>query len=142
MNDIIQENRASEVLGKIGRGTTDADFARAIGECLDRVKLTKKRATLKLTLEIVPRDDMGCVEMRADISTTLPKLPAPSTQMHIDDQGRLLTQQEFLLGGGPSETPRPIPVEKPASSMSGRLPVASRPAPAPIAERPAPAPVI
>lgn len=137
--DFNEANTASAILGKISNGSTDADFARAISTCLDAVQNTHKRAKLTLVIDIEPRDDLGCVELRAEIATKLPKRPAPATQMHVGNEGELMTQQDFLLFGGRSETPRPIPQQK--TGTSGRMVVAAAPAPAPVAAAPALAPV-
>ena len=138
--DFHDNNRASAVLAKIGHGTAAADFARAMGMVIDRVRQTNKGAKLVLTIEVKPRDDLGCLEMRAQVEAKLPKLPAPASQMHVGPSGELLSQMDFLMGGGPSETPRPIP-QPTSSSASGRLPVAKVPALAPIAAAPAPSPL-
>ncbi len=133
-------NTASSLLAKIGGGTADADFARAMSDAIDRVHMTNKGAKLVLTIDIKPREERGCLEMRAHVEARLPRLPTPASQMHVGAAGELLTQTEFILGGGPSETPKPIP-QAPATSVSGRLTVAKPPLPGPVAAAPAPAPV-
>ncbi len=139
-SDFNENNTASAVMGKMANGTTDADFARAIGECIDAVQNTLKKAKLTLTIDMEPRDDLGCIELRAEIVTKLPKLKAPATQMHVGPAGELMTQSDFLLFGGRSETaPKPLPQQR--CTASGRLPVAAAPAPAPLAAAPAMAPV-
>jgi hypothetical protein len=138
MHEFPQENIASSVLAKIGNGSADADFARALGLVLDRVQATGKKGKLVLTLEVTPRSDLGVVEMRASVEAKVPKLPAPASQMHVGPNGEILSQMDWMMGGGKSETHTPI---SPPSSSSQRLTVAAAPAPAPIAAAPALAPV-
>jgi hypothetical protein len=133
------KNRASEVLAKIGNGCADADFARAMGVVIDRVQQTNKKGKLVLTIEVAPRDDLGVLEMRASVEAKIPKLPAPASQMHVGAGGELLSQQEWMFGGGPSE--KPTPIKATGNSASARLTVASPPAPAPLADAPAPGPL-
>ncbi|MCK6488308.1 MAG: hypothetical protein L6R48_08270, partial [Planctomycetes bacterium] len=76
----------------------------------------------------------------ADVVAKCPKLPPPASQMHLGPKGELLTQQEFILGGGPDERPAPIPAEQPAAT-SGRHKVAALAGPAPLAAAPKPAPI-
>lgn len=152
MDDKYNENnRASAVLAKIGNGTADADFARAMGILLDRVAETNKPAKLVLTIEVKPRDDLGCLEMRAQVEAKLPKLPAPASQMHVASDGSLLSQQEFMFSGPSESRPRPLPPTGSGSSTtSGRHavpslaggPIAAAPALAPVVPLSAPAPVI
>jgi hypothetical protein len=139
-NDFHPRNTASELLAKIGYGTADADFARGISQAVTAAQATKKKAKVVLTVEIDPRDEVGSLVLRADVVTKCPKLPAPASQMHMGPRGELLTQQEFILGGGPEERPAPLPAEKPAAT-SGRLTVAAVAAPAPLAAAPKPAPL-
>lgn len=145
MNDTSfhDQNRASAVMMKVGNGQADAEFARAAAECVARSTQTGKKSKLIVTLEFNPRDDLGSLEVRADVATRLPRLPSPASQMHIGPEGQLLTQLEFIMGNGPSE-PKPLPVAVGAakSSTSGRLAVASLPAPAPLVQAPAPAPLV
>ena len=133
-------NTASVLLTKIGSGCTDADFARAVHLAVERASLTKKKAKVVLTVEVDPRDDTGSLVIRAQCEAKLPKLPAPATQMHVGPDGELLTQLEFLMGGGPNEAPPKAITElirgpSPVTSGSGRLPVV------PVAALPPPAPV-
>jgi hypothetical protein len=134
MHEFPQENIASSVLAKIGNGSADADFARALGLVLDRVQATGKKGKLVLTLEVTPRSDLGVVEMRASVEAKVPKLPAPASQMHVGPNGEILSQMDWMMGGGKSETPKPI-----SPSASQRL--ATVPTLAPIAAAPALAPV-
>ena len=144
--DFPDGNRASEILSKIGNGTADADFARAIGQCVDATRTTDKKSKLKLSVEIIPRKDMGCMELRVEISTSLPRLPNPSTQVHVASDGTLLTQMEHMLGGhGPSEKPMPVMQQAQAPKVVADAPklapVAEAPKPAPVAEVPKPEPI-
>ncbi len=144
-----EENRASALLAKISNGVADADFARAIGICLDASRITGKKSKVVLTIEIDPREDLGSVEMRADVTARPPKTKSPVSQMHIGPNGELLTQLDFMMGGGRDEKPAPITAKiegpKALTSSSGRmpaaLPVVAGPAPAPIAAGPKPAPL-
>lgn len=105
-NDFHEANRASEVLSKIGRGQADADFARAIHEAVDRVTETGKKAKVVTTVTIEPNEERGGgLLLRADIVTKLPMLPSPASQMHVGPAGNLMTQQDFLMGGGRDEAP-------------------------------------
>ncbi len=148
MNDYHEQNRASAVLAKIGGGSADADFARAMATVLDRVRLVEKSAKLVLTISVTPRKDLGCVELRAHVEAKLPKLIPPASQMHLGPAGELLSQMDFLMGGGPSEAkPQPVAdaraMPQPVASASGRLPaMAARPAPAALADAPQPAPLV
>lgn len=139
-NDFHPNNTASELLSKIGSGTADADFARAVHQAVDRAQDTGKAAKVVLTVEIDPRDEVGSLVLRADVATKLPKLKAPASQMHVGPNGELLSQMEFVMGGGPSERPAPIPAE-PRAAASARLKVAAVAAPAPLAAAPKPAPI-
>lgn len=130
-----QANRASEILSKIGRGEADADFARGIHMALDRSQQTGKKSKVIVSVEIDPDPDSGSLIMRVNIDVRIPKVPSVISQMHPGPNGELLTQQEFLLGGGPDERPAPTPV-KTESSKSGRMPVASPKSPAPLADSP------
>ncbi len=141
-NDFNPLNTASTLLAKIGSGSADADFARAMHLAVERANQTKKKAKVVLTVEVDPRDDTGSLILRAEVVAKLPKLPAPSTQMHVGEQGELLNQMEFLMGGGPSERPRPVPPQSAGSSASGRHPVVQPPAPAPVAAAPTLKPVV
>lgn len=134
-------NRASEVLAKIGRGAADADFARAVHEAIDRAQQTMKKC--KVLVEVEIDEERGCLLIRAEVRTKLAKLPPPASQMHVGPNGQLLTQQEFLMGGGRDEAPaKPLPIESAAqSSPSGRFPVAKAPVPGPVASAPTPQPV-
>ena len=136
-----EANRASEVLAKIGRGAADADFARAVHEAIDRAQQTMKKCKVRVEVEIEPDEERGCLLIRAEVTAKLAKLPPPSSQMHVGPGGQLLTQQEFLMGGGRDEAPaKPLPIES-AATPSGRFPVAKAPTPAPLAAAPAPAPI-
>lgn len=138
-------NRASEVLAKIGRGAADADFARAVHEAIDRAQQTMKKCKVLVEVEIDPDEERGCLLIRAEVRTKLAKLPPPASQMHVGAGGQLLTQQEFLMGGGRDEAPlsvKPAPIDGAAqASPSGRFPVAKAPAPGPVASAPTPQPV-
>ena len=123
-----ESNLASTLLAKIGNGSADADFARCIGDCVDAVQTTGKKAKLIVSIEIAPRDDAGSIEMRAEVTTKLPKLRAPSSQMHVGPGGELLSQMEFLMGGGPSEA-KPQPIAAKPNQGSARLRVVEPPAP-------------
>lgn len=139
-----EANRASEVLSKIGKGAADADFARAVHQAIDRAQVTMKKCKVRVEVEIEPDEERGCMIIRAEVSTKLAKLPPPASQMHVGPNGQLLTQQEFLMGGGRDEAPaKPLPIETAAqaSSPSGRFPVAKPAAPAPVADAPTPAPL-
>jgi hypothetical protein len=107
---------------------------------VDRAKETQKKARVVLTVEIDPRDDVGSLIMRANVEAKLPKLPPAATQMHVGPNGELLTQMEFLMDGGKSEAPKPIP-NAPSSSASGRMSVAAAPSLAPLAPAVAVAPL-
>lgn len=144
--------KASEVLAKIGNGSADADFARAMHLLIARVNTTHKGGKIVLTIEVKPRDDLGFLEFRAAVEAKVPKLPQPTSQMHLGPDGSLLSQMDFLMGGGRTEAPAPlkgdggpsIGTPAPVSSASGRLPVvplAKAPALAPVAATPAPAPL-
>lgn len=139
-SDFHPKNTASELLVRIGYGTADADFARGISQAVTAAQATNKKAKVVLTVEINPKDEVGSLVLRADVVTKCPKLAAPASQMHLGPKGELLTQQEFILGGGPNERPAPIPAEQPAAT-SGRIKVAAVAAPAPIAAAPKPAPI-
>lgn len=139
-----EANRASEVLSKIGKGAADADFARAVHQAIDRAQITMKKCKVRVEVEIEPDEERGCMLIRAEVSTKLAKLPPPASQMHVGPNGQLLTQQEFLMGGGRDEAPaKPLPIESAAqaASPSGRFPVAKPAAPAPVADAPTPAPL-
>lgn len=135
--DFHEANRASEILSKIGKGTADIDFARTIHEALDAAELTGKKAKVIVTVEIEPNEERGCLLLRAGVSAKIPKLSPPASQMHRGPRGELLTQQDFLLGGGRDERPEPIP-----SKTSGRMSIVGAPAPAPLASAPAPKPLV
>lgn len=128
MTEYHQANTASAVLSKIGNGSADHDFARAMHTLLDRVQETNKKGKLVCTVEVEPDEEMGCLIVRAEVIAKLPKLPAAASQMHLGPQGELLTQLEFQLGGGRSEAAAPAPAPAPAMpaavapSASGRLP--------------------
>lgn len=108
--DFHPKNTASELLAKIGNGSADADFARAVHQAVGRAQDTGKAAKVVLTVEIDPRDEVGSLVLRADVVAKLPKLKAPASQMHVGPKGELLSQQEFILGGGPDEAaPKPLP---------------------------------
>lgn len=139
--DFNPKNTASELLAKIGYGTADADFARGIGKAVEAAQATNKKAKVVLTVEVNPKDEVGSLVLRADVVTKCPKLPSPASQMHLGPRGELLTQQEFILGGGPDERPEPIPAAQPAAAASGRHKVAAVAAPAPLAAAPKPAPL-
>lgn len=135
-------NRASEVLAKIGRGAADADFARAVHDAIDRAQQTMKKCKVRVEVEIEPDEERGCLLIRAEVTAKLAKLPPPASQMHVGPGGQLLTQQEFLMGGGRDEAPaKPLPIESAGASPSGRFPVAKAPTPAPVAGAPTPAPL-
>lgn len=140
-SDFNPRNTASELLAKIGYGTADADFARGIGKAVEAAQATNKKAKVVLTVEINPNDEVGSLVLRADVVTKCPSLPAPASQMHLGPKGELLTQQEFILGGGPNERPAPIPAEPQNAAASGRHKVAALAAPAPLAAAPKPAPL-
>lgn len=138
-------NRASEILAKIGRGAADADFARAFHEAIDRAQQTMKKCKVVTTVEVEPDEERGCLLVRVDIVAKLAKLPVPASQMHVGPGGGLLTQQEWLMGGGRDEAPlsaKPQPVEGQAASPSGRFKVVQPPAPAPVAAAPTPKPMV
>lgn len=136
-----ESNKASELLQKLARGTADADFARALEQCVNISKTTGKKSKLKLTIDVNPRTDAGCMELAVDISTSLPRLPQPITQMHVGAHGELLTQSEFIYGGGPDER-APAPLPNKSTYASGRMPVVGKTAaPAPVAPAPTPAPM-
>ncbi len=137
-------NRASEVLAKIGKGAADADFARAIHQAIDRAQDTMKKCKVRVEVEIDPDQERGCLLIRAKVTTRLAELPPPASQMHVGEAGQLLTQQEFLMGGGRDEAPPlqmkptlPVATETP----SGRFTIVPPPAPAPVADLPTPQPV-
>ncbi len=78
------------------------------------------------------------------MTTKLPKLPAPASQMHVGPNGQLLTQMEWMMGGnGPSEH-KLLPIEQAAAAAtaSGRFKIVAPPAAAPVAEAPKPKPVV
>lgn len=104
-------NRASEILQKIGKGAVDADFARTVHEAIDAATTTGKKAVVLVKVEIEPDEDRGCLLIRAGVSAKLPKLPLPASQMHVGAGGALLTQQEFLMGGGRDEAPLQVKPE-------------------------------
>jgi hypothetical protein len=132
-----EQNRASAVLAKIGHGTADADFARAMREVLDAAQVTGKKAKLILTVEVDPRSDLGCVELRAEVRTRLPKLPPPASQMHLGPKGELLTQMEWMMGGGPSEAPKSLAITAGLATAAAAAP-AAQPSLAVAASMPAP----
>lgn len=140
-NDFHPQNTATQLLAKIGSGSADADFARAVHLAVERASQVGKKAKVVLTVEVDPRDETGSLIIRADVVAKLPKLPAPASQMHVGQEGELLTQQEYIFGGGRSEA-KQQPIAPPASSASGRHPVVAPPAPAPIANAPKPGPVV
>lgn len=143
-NKFHEANRASEVLAKIGKGAADADFARAVHQAIDRAQITMKKCKVRVEVEIEPDEERGCMLIRAEVSTRLAKLPPPASQMHLGPNGQLLTQQEFLMGGGRDEAPlalKPADTPPAASTPSGRFAIAKAPTPAPVADAPAPAPI-
>lgn len=159
-NDFHDANRASEILAKIGSGSADADFARAVHLAIDRCQETQKPGKVIVTVEFDPDEDKGAIIVRAEVTAKLPKLKAPASQMHVGQNGQLLTQQEWMFGGGRDEKPRQTPLDQAvaaaraeaqatqtaptppiSASASGRFPVAQPPAPAPIAPAPAPKPI-
>ena len=142
-SDFSQLNTASVLLTKIGSGCADADFARAVHKAVDRVIATEKNAKVVLTIEVVCQKTTGALVLSASVEAKIPKLPAPATQMHVGPKGELLTQMEYLMGGGPSEAAeKPLPITANASQGSARMTIAKAPAPAPIAPAPTPAPLV
>ena len=153
--DIHEANTASVVLAKIGAGAADVDFARAVAAAVDRAVLVNKKAQVVLTVDIEPNLKTGSLILSAQVVPKLPKIAPPATQFHRGAHGELLTQMEYMMGGGRDEAPTPISeanaaalaerVPKPSASASGRLPVpgpiAAGPTLAPIAQRPTPAPI-
>jgi len=149
--DYHEANRASEVLSKIGSGAADADFARAIHQAIDRVMQTEKKARVRVEVEIMPSADNGALILRSRVTAKLPELPLPASQMHVGAGGQLLTQMDWLMGGGRDERPA-TPVEQAnaaakaeaqgqPSSPSGRFAVVKPPAPPAVAPPAAPAPL-
>ena len=132
-----ESNRASRIMAELGGGIPDADFAREFTNLIQRCKATGKRGSITLTVAVAPRDDMGCLEVRALVKAKCPMLPPPSTQMHIDENGGLLTQLSFLMGGGRDEV-APAPL---ADKATDQAKVAPLPIAAPLAATPAPAPL-
>ena len=133
---------ATELLGKIGSGDADADFARAIHKSCDRVAETGKEATVILKVKVRPvnkEDPRGGLILSADVDTKLPKLPAAASLMQVGPKGELLTQLDFIMNGGPSEAkPQPLPDAR----SSNRMPAIGKvPGPAPLAPAPNPAPI-
>lgn len=139
-----EANRASEVLAKIAKGEADTDFARSIHEAIDASTATGKKSKVMVTVEIEPDEDRGCLLLRAGVSSKLPKLALPASQMHVGPGGQLLTQTDWLMGGGRDESPaKPLPIEEAAAAAtpSGRFPVAKAPTLGPVASAPTPQPV-
>ena len=144
-NPFHEANRASEILSKIGQGAADYDFARSVHRAIEQSQRTGKKSKVIVTVEIDPDDDRGCLILRAFVTERLPKLAPPASQMHVSADGQLLTQQEFILGGGPSEKPRILPVVSdggPINTPSGRFPVAGLPVRGPVAATPARQPLV
>jgi hypothetical protein len=130
---VIEQNLASNLLARIGKGTADADFARRVSEVLRGVEKTGKKGSVTLKVDFELRDDGG-IELRAAVAAKIPELRGPATTMHLGSRGELLTQQEFLLGGGADEAEAVR--RKPLFANSG---LAQPPAPAPIAQGALPA---
>lgn len=143
--DFHEANRASEVLAKIGSGAADAEFARAVHIAIDRANMTMKKCRVRVDVDIEPDEKTGALYVSADVTTKLQKLRPPTSQMHLGANGQLLTQQDWLFGGGRDESPlqvKPTPIEQgAASSPSGRFKIVQPPAPAPLAAAPTPQPV-
>ncbi len=140
-NDFSPLNTCSQLLAKIGSGTADADFARAMAAAVARSTRMQKKSKVVLTVEIEPRDDVGALVLRASVEARLPKLPAAATQMHVGPNGELLTQLEHMFGGGPTEAGRAPTAPVPASSGSARLSIAPAPTPGPVTSAPLPVPL-
>ena len=133
-----EANKASAVLAKIANGEADTEFARLIPQAISRCQLTGKAATVTVTVTIEPGET--ALILRAAATAKLPKLKASGSQMHVGPSGELLDQMEFIMGGGPTEKPAPIPAT--SSTGSGRLRIVSAAAkPAPIAPVPSLAPL-
>lgn len=131
---VREANRASVLLAKIGRGTCDADFARHVNEVATAVEQTGKKGTVTLKLELIPqKSDQGGILFRHGVKSKAPELPPPATTMHRAEDGSLLDQMEFIMGGGRNEAPRVQP--------QAAAPVAAKPEPVPLAERPQAAPL-
>lgn len=136
--DYHEANKASAVLAKIANGEADVEFAKRIPEAIARCQLTGKPATVTVVVTIEPGET--ALILRAATSAKLPKLKASGSQMHVGPNGELLDQMEFIMGGGPTEKPAPIPTT--SSTGSGRLRIVSAAAkPAPIAAAPSLAPL-
>ena len=124
MTDFHERNRASTILAQIGSGCADADFARAIHQCIAASKACGKASKVSLVVSIEVREDIGAVELRADVTAKTPKLKSPATQFHEGPHGELVSQQDFLLEkwttGGIREPLAPVPPTQ-QSSGSGRL---------------------
>lgn len=135
-NKFNAKNCASEVLAKIGNGSADADFARAVEATIARVQQTQKKGKVVVTVDVIPDADRGTLVLRVDVIAKLPKLPPPASQMHVGPKGELLTQMEFLISGGRDEVPpaKPQPIPNEQRTGSGRFPVATPPPRAPIAD--------
>jgi len=127
---IHENNKASNLLARIGRGHADNEFAREVVKAVKAVENTSKKAeiTLKVTIEL--RGDGG-LEMTPAVTSKLPALPMPSTTMHQGPDGEMLTQQEFLLGGGEDEGSRAGGI---AQTRDDEAPLAEAPKDAPLAD--------
>jgi len=139
MEEIIESNRASALLAKLGRGSLDADFARAVTRVCQAVAETggKGSITLKIKVENNKDSDGGGIRIQPQVIENAPRHGLPSTSLHLQDDGTLLTQQEWLWSGPderratPAPLPGPIAASPPATTP--KAPLADRPRPAPLA---------
>lgn len=144
-NSFPQANLASVILPKIAGGTIDADFARALTAAHAAAMQTNKRASVAIHITVEPNREVGATTIRAHVSSKLPQLPQPAIQVHSGPNGELMTQLEFIMGGGKAETPlavtgsptKPAPVVGPAAPA----PLAAAPTPPPLAAAPAAKPL-
>ena len=78
-----------KTLGYLQYGVTEERLNAALLECIDAAKETNKSAKLVFTLTIMPENGGAQIEIKADISSKLPKLPAPKTLFFSTDNDPL-----------------------------------------------------
>lgn len=160
MNDkatFNEANTATSILRKISDGQADPDFARAVQEAVQASLDTGGKSEVTIKVKIKPNTDRGSLFMDATVTKKIPIVNGAATQMHVGEDGAILTQQEIWMQGGANEDrartaaitgERPRTAEIAArpsvpalDSPSGRHPVVKPGASAPIAAPNPPAPI-
>ncbi len=82
----------SQILAHLGKGSIDATATEELAELVKAVRTTRKKGSITITMNVGMLDNSSedAVKMTAEVKTTPPKMPLPTTIGYSTHDGDIL----------------------------------------------------